>query len=414
MDILDTYLEDLSTYAYAEEPLIIQSEYFNVKILKAVEDLGNKIDLKQVLMVTAQTLSYSQFSRYFKSRPKMSLEDKKKAIENYFAHCGFGKLSMRGISNKGGYAELISDHYANAWKKYYGEREATKPGVGYFACGFICGATEAIFGVPSGTFDGKQSKCISKGDDKSRFDTFRGLKRKLGPSPGFGKQQEEDESASDLSGVDDLKVIDYIKGLKMSGLTHESGFMEEFGANWTKHYANYHAIVMIKLLMQAEKKLGKGGIAHIRKIFAETAESNAYIILGKVLNSVFWKEKVEGIIEGDASSLWHACLDIMTGFGYGKWELVEGSSTEYKVNVINNPETNAFLKLVGNTKAPLGYCTGGFLTGLANYVRQKPSQGKIDDAFVDQMKSSRGDITYKEEQSRMVGAEKDTLMILVH
>lgn len=414
MEILDTYLEDKSTYQFAKEPLSLQSEYFNVAILKAIEQLGGKIDLKPVLLVSAQILSYAQFSKFFKDKEKMNEDDRKKLVENYFAHCGFGKLSLRSISNKGGHAELISDHYASAWIKYFGERSNNQAGVGYFTCGFLCGVVEAIYGVPSGTFDGKQSQCISKGEGKSRFEIFRGLKRKLNPSPSFGKQQEEDEPLTDTSGINDYKVIESIKNLHLTGLATDHGFIEAFDSTWTKHYANYHPLVMIKLLMQAEKKLGKGGVAHIRKIFTECAESNAYFTLGKVLNSSFWKEKITGIVSSDPNSLWHASLDVMTAFGCGRWELAEGSSTEYKVNVINNPDTNAFLKLVGNTKAPLGYCTGGFLVGLANYIQKNSKPESVDADFIEQMKAAKGDISYKEEQSRMVGSEKDTLMILVH
>ena len=414
MEILDTYLEDKSTYQFAEEPMSLQSEYFNVSILKAIEPLGAKIDLKPVLMVSAQILSYAQFSKFFKDKEKMREEDRKKFIENYFAHCGFGKVSLKSISNKGGHADLNSDHYANAWVKHFGPRQKNQTGVGYFTCGFLCGAIEAMFGVPSGTFDGKQSFCLSRGDEKSRFEIFRGLRRKLNPSPSVGKRQGEDESITDLSGINDFKIIEAIKDLHLTGLATDNGFIDSFGSTWTKHYANYHPLVMIKLLMQAEKKLGKGGVGHIRKIFTEEAEKNAYFILGKVLNSAFWKEKTNGLVGSDTISMWHACLDIMTGFGCGKWELAEGSSTEYKVNIINNPETNAFLKLVGNTKAPLGYYTGGFLTGLANYLQKNPKTQGIDSEFIEDLKNTKGDISYKEEQSRMVGSEKDMLMILVH
>ncbi|SMD31877.1 hypothetical protein SAMN04488029_0215 [Reichenbachiella faecimaris] len=414
MEILDTYLEDKSTYQFGEEPLSLQSEYFNVSILKAIEQLGGKIDLKPVLVVSAQVLSYAQFSKFFEEQRKMKEEDRKKFIENYFAHCGFGKLSVRSISNKGGHADLNSDHYASTWIKYFGERPKNHPGVGYFTCGFLCGAIEAMYEVPCGTFDGKQSQCMSRGESKSRFEIFRGLRRKLNPSPSFGKQQEEDEPLTDTSGINDYKIIELIKNLHLTGLATDNGFIDAFDSTWTKHYANYHPLVMIKLLMQAEKKLGKGGVGHIRKIFTEAAEGNAYFTLGKILNSKFWKENVTGIASTDMNGKWHSCLDIMTGFGCGRWELAEGSSTEYKVNVINNPETNAFLKLVGNTKAPLGYSTGGFLMGLANYIQKNPSPEAVDTDFVEQMKSAKGDISYKEEQSRMVGSEKDTLMILVH
>lgn len=414
MEILDTYLEDKSTYQFAEEPLSLQSEYFNVSILKEIEKLGGKIDLNPVLVVSAQVLSYAQFSKFFKAQRKMSEEDRKKFVENYFAHCGFGKLSMRSVSNKGGHAELISDHFASAWFKYFGERPKNQAGVGYFVCGYLCGAVEAIYEVPSGTFDGKQTLCISKGDNKSRFEVFRGRRRTLNPSPSVGKLQEEDESLTDTSGINDFKVIELIRDLHLTGLATDKGLIEYFGSSWTKIYANYYPLVMIKLLMQAEKKLGKGGVGHIRKIFTEGAEKNAYFILGKVLNSDFWKEKIKGIVSSDTSGMWHACLDIMSAFGCGKWELAEGSSTEYKVNVINNPETNAFLKLVGNTKAPLGYYTGGFLTGLAHYIRTNPKPDAVDANFIEEMRTSKGDISYKEEQSRMTGSEKDTLMILVH
>jgi hypothetical protein len=409
--LFDTYHNDRSTFQFADEPIVIQSDYFNVNFLKSLEELNGKINVSQLLVESAHEVAYSQLSVFFKKNEKLSDTDKKKFIEDYYAHCGFGKISLKAISNKGGYAILESEHYAEAWLKYFGERKSSEHGVGYFTVGFLSGAVEALFGTTLGTFAGKQSLCISKGDEVSRFDIFRGLKKKLHNSPGLGKEQGEIKPIDNIDGIDDQKIVDLIKTLNFSGIKDSKGFIENFESNWTRHYANYYSMIVIKLLMQAEKKLGKGGVEVIKKMLTDVGESNAYFVFGKIVNSEYWQENIIPSLGSDNNQQMHGCLDIMTAFGFGKWELVEHTDHNFTFNITNNPNTNAFLKLVGNTKAPLGYYTGGFLIGLVNFIAHNPKSKAIDNDFVENLKSSKNNMSYQEIKSRMVGADRDTIVV---
>ena len=409
METFDIYHSDKNIYEFAEEPLVIQSEYYNVSFQNAIEKFGDKIDLKQLLTLTAHEVVYSQFSKHFKKNDKLVLKERKKIVEDYFSHCGFGDLSLSSITNKGGYVELNSDHYAKAWIKHFGERPKTDPGVGYFTIGFLCGVIDAIFDVNPGTFDGKQSYCLSRGDDKSRFDIFRGLKKKLNASPLLGKFQEEDGNHD--TATSDENVINQVRNSNLSGVGTENGLIEEFGITWTKHYANYFSMIIIKLLMQAQKKLGKGSILKINSLLSESSEKDAYFTFGKLMNSDFWSNQILPNIEADHDGPLKACLEIMAGFGHGKWKLVANEGNDYTFDITNNPETNAFLKLVGNTKSPIGFTSIGYVKGLINLNSQESTPSTFNNAMLDQLVSESKSYTCKESESRMVGAEKDTLVI---
>lgn len=411
MPIFDVYHNDNHTFQFADEPIVIQSDYFNIGLIKSIETLSKKIDVRGLLVDSAHEVVYSQLRKCFDSNEKMETAEKKEFVEQYFAHCGFGKISLKYLSSKGGYVEMESEHHAEAWLKYYGKRKFSNHGLGYFIIGFLSGAVEAIFDKALGTFDGKQSSCIAKGDEVSRFDIFRGLKKKMHISPGLGKSQKENQPTSNIDGIDDAKIVDLIQSLNLSGLNNEKGFIENFDAHWTRHYANYYSLIVIKLLMQAEKKLGRGGVAQIKVLLSNLGETNAYVVFGKMINSDYWQEHITPTLGSDNNQQMHGCLDIMTAFGYGRWELTEHTALNFTYNISNNPYSNAFLKLVGNTKAPLGFYTGGFLLGLANFIARNPKSKSIDNDFVEKLRSLKGNMSYLETQSRMVGADRDTIVV---
>ncbi len=399
-----SYHEDINVYEFNEEPLFLQSEYYNVYFQKALENLGEAFDLKNLLSTTAQEIAYGQFSRLFKNRSKLTVDDRKRVVEEYFAYCGFGKLDLKPIQAKGGHVDVAAEHYASAWVRHFGPRAESESGVCYYTLGFLCGIIEAIFDAKPGVFDGKQLMCTSKGDDICRFEIYRGFKRKLNPSPGMGKPTTIGQGTAESPNETTKVVLD----LNPNGLEDDEGLIKMFDTTFTRHSVNYFALIEIKLLMQARKKLGSTGMKQVKNLIAKTSERNAYFTYSRILNSDFWQAHLKEGGDASGASLMTNLLNITTGMGLGKWSLIDYSGDEVKVSVSNSPRTNAYLKLVGNTKAPIGFYNGGLLVGLANLV----AQGASDSMDKEQIEKLAEDNSYQfaEETSRMTGAEEDTLI----
>ncbi len=403
-----SYLSDKNVYEFYQEPLFLTSEYFNIHFQKSLEDLGEGLDLKSILSTSAQEIASSQFIKYFQDNEKHSVEEKKQVVTDYFADCGFGILDLKSIQAKGGHIDVYNEHYGTAWVKHFGKRNEDLPGVGYFTMGFLCGIIEAIFGTKPGTFDGKQLSCISQGKDHSRFEIFRGFRRKINRSPGLGKSQSKQASHED-SGV---LVIESLMEMINAHNENESGQLEWFDTTFTKHYANYYALVEIKLLMQANKKLGPQGFKSVKKALLDVSQKNAYFTFGKIFNSEYWQKELKQNKDLNTSGGMKNCMSLMTTMGYGFWDFMPTEiSNQYRIVIHNCPRTNAFLKLVGNTKAPLGFINGSSLVGLANLIEKGTSaEGGIDNEFVDELFKSNH-FEYVEKDSRMIGGESDTLVV---
>jgi len=413
MSDFDAYFDKGNAFQFSNETLILQSDYFNILFQKSIEELGDKINVRNILVNSAQEVAYHQFYTYFADNPALEVEDRKKIVADYFAYCGFGRLSLKFIQIKGGHVETPYEHYGEAWKKWFDLRNEADACLGYFTLGFLCGATEAIFDVKPGTFEGKQVFCISKGHPFSRFEIFRGLKKNLHTSPGLGATQEEAEGVTDVSGIDAGFISDAIQGLQFDGSKREDGYIEHFDRIFTKHYANYFALVCVKLLMQAEKKLGANGLAQIKQLITSCAESNAYYMMSGLIGSSYWQEKIAPNLLGtDSINLVHAGLDAISGFGLGKWELSGTENDEFRISIVNNFETNAYLKLVGNTKTAINYYTGGFLCGMVNLITSgNAATLKPEIEEFQKLLNAGTKYEYVAEQSRMVGAERDVFLL---
>lgn len=402
-----SYQVDKNTYEFNQEPLFLQSEYFNVHFQKALEDLGDGLDLKEILGASAHEVAYSQFSSLFKQNEKWDLNERKQIVSEYFAACGFGKLDLKPIQAKGGHIEIHHEHYASAWVRHFGVRSEEKPAVGHFALGFLCGMVEALFDTKPGLFDGKQETCISKGDSVSRFEVFRGFKRKINHSPGLGKPAIVIE---DVVKPNESLIDAFIEQM-MSASDNDSGWIEQFDTTFTKHYVNYYALVEIRLLMLANKKLGPNGLKSVRKELTEVSQKNAYFTFGKILNSEFWQKELKSNEGMKSASSLENTLDLISAMGFGHWQAEEtGDPNQFKVVIRNCPRTNAYLKLVGNTKASIGFMNGSMLSGIAAFLENGESQSKsIDNDYVDSLAASNH-FTYAEESSRMTGGDQDVLI----
>lgn len=410
----DRYQEDKKLFTFCGESLCYQSDYFNLYLQKSIESLPDGIDKEDLLVTTAQEISYAVFTKFFKNRDRFSKEFvRKKFVQDYYAHCGFGRIDLKSIQPKGGYIEAVSEHYSMAWRDMFGIQGKDKPGVAHFSLGFLCGAVEAIFEVVPGSFRGKQLLCLSKGDSVCKFEIYRGLNRKIRISPGLGKVQSSDvEHPAAIAVANGKSVLEGIMELNLSGTDNKKGLIDQFDMTITKHFANYFSVIQIKLLMQAKNKLGANGMKQIKVMLEKLGERTAYYTVGKLLNSDYWHDYIESSVGKDRESIIQACLDIQTSLGQGEWKLLVATPTDFKAELINYPETNAFLKLVGNTKSSINFFPAGFLMGVAHVLEKGyKSSGGVTLQYVENLVKEGHKFRYKQPSSRMVGEDIDTIAV---
>lgn len=407
------YLKDRNAFVFGNEPLIFHCHHYNCFFQKSIEDTRKYIDVYPILINSAHELVYSQFSNYFKENNNLSINERKRVVEKYYSFCGFGKIGLKRITTKGGHVKTPYEHYSINWSKKFGTRKDDEPGVSFFTLGFLCGAAEAIFDIPLGTFSSKQDKCLSKGDDICKFEIFRGLKKNLHPSPGEGEFQVFDAlpNPSDTS-VDYDSIRESFINMPIQG-DSKTGLIDAFGVSFTRHYANYYCLVSIRILIELEKKHGKDGIHIAKSLMIEAGEVCAFNTLGGIMLSTEWESLIMPMIKSHDDWV-HGIVACVNALGWGRWEIeILDSEGDSVFNIISAYESNSFLKMVGKSKEPICYLLEGCLSGIMNLlyhgdITQKP---QLDEAFYNEVFKTKGKFEAKESSTRMMGADEDKINV---
>ena len=376
MNNFGEFIKDRNAFVFAGEPLVLQSDFYNCFLQKSMESTVNHIDVHSIFTNSAHEIVFAQWSKHFEENKIFSIDERKKTIEDYYSSCGFGKISLRGVTPKGGHVETPYEHYASAWKKNNEERIEEEGGVSFFTLGFLCGATEAVYDIPLGTFTGKQVKCLSLGDEICRFEVFRGLKKKLHESPEEGVIQNFDSLPNpDDCTIDYNSIRESMTDMNLKG-SSDTGLIEAFGTLFVRHYANYFCLISIRMMIELEKKSGNEGINMAKAMMQEAGNVCAFYTLGAIMSSNEWQSTIEPNLKSNNDRL-HGILACINGLGWGKWELenvdIEGDTI---FNIEGGYESNSFLKMVGKSKVPICYFLQGTLSGIMNMIYRSDMSNK--------------------------------------
>jgi len=413
MNDFGEYLIDRNAFVFSGEPLVFHSDHYNCFLQKSIEKTKDYIDVYPILINSAHELVYTQFSNYFSENTRLSIKERKAVVEEYYSFCGFGKISLRGITPKGGHVVTPYEHYSMGWKSKFGARKEDELGVSFFTLGFLCGATEAILDIPLGTFSGKQDKCLTKGDDVCRFENFRGLKKNLHSSPGEGVFQKFDSLPNSLdTSVDYDAIRTALINMHIQG-DSKTGLIEAFGVSLTRHYANYHCLISIRILIELEKKRGKEGLNIAKSLMVEAGQVDAFYMLGNIMQSQEWESLVAPMI--NTQDGWaHGIVGCVNALGWGRWEIEAlNSGGDSVFNIESGYESNSFLKMVGKAKEPICYFLEGSISGIMNLLYQadltlKPT---LDETFYREVFRTEGKFETNESNTRLMGADKDEITV---
>jgi|GEM_PF-231797 len=405
--------KDRHSYTAIGEPLIFHCHHYNTYLQAVIEDTHEYLNVYPVLIRSAQEIVYSQFHVFFQDNP-MAADLRKQTVQDFFRFCGFGMMDLSVATLSGGKVIVNSDHYAAGWKSKFGERSKDKHGVSFFTLGFIKGALEAIYDLPNGYFEGKQTQCIAQGASTSEFVIVKDEQNSLyQPSPAEGAFQSYQHTNHVDSKVDYLGIREALINMPLEG--HEkTGLIDAFGVLLTRMYANYYCLISYRFLRLFEEKMGLHGTATACDLLTEAGHVCAFNTFGGIMQSAEWNGLIKPSLQSKEDWV-HGIIAVVNALGWGFWELVELVPNEkLVVKIVSGYEANAYTKNFGKSSYPISFLATGGTAGIMNLIyntQLTEKQITLDDAQYKQIYSSNNLFTSTQIQCRAMGDAFDVFEV---
>ncbi|MDW8058346.1 MAG: hypothetical protein RMJ57_08720 [Bacteroidia bacterium] len=298
------------------EPHVVHCHYYNHFLQTAVEDAEAFYPVEEVLVWTAQEIAHNLFSHIFQEEKVIAPEDRKSVVEAIFTQCGYGKVSLSSITEKGGEIGTPYEHYAYTYEATFPRRLKGKRGVSYFAQGYLAGAIEAVYDLPLGSIHSEQIACLTQGDSEVRWRFWRGEKPlPLSPSIGAGAVQPGELPHPPGSSFPASQIRDGFLKLPLSA-DPETGLIEAFGVVLTLIPANYYALISERHLRRMEKIAGTEVRPLILDMLIESGHVCAFNTLGGIMQSAEWDAIVRPHLRNPEDWL-YGITAIMPALGWG-------------------------------------------------------------------------------------------------
>ena len=371
------YLTERNAYIASGEPAIFHCHHYNCYLQAVLLDTSHYIKgIPELLKNTAHEIAYHQFTTYFNQYAELEIAEKKHIVEDYFRFAGFGLIDLSGVKEEGGIVETFSEHYGIAFKSKFGLQ---KEPVAFFSCGFLAGATEAIYSLNLGSINVKQELCLSRGEDKSRFDIHKVTSRKeLTVSQQEGVYQVAELNNPETTAVDYLSIREAITQIKLEG-AESTGLLEAFGVLLTRHYANYYSNISYGFLNLFSKQMGNDAISIAADLLTEAGHVCAFNTFGGVMQSNEWNAMIKPMLRTKEDWV-HGMTAVVNAFGWGFWEVLELREDKVVMKITSGYESNAYLKCYTECPSiPISFLATGGVAGLMNliYVLDLPSKTPI-------------------------------------
>ena len=358
-----------NTYTAAHEPMIFHCHHYNTVLQATLEDTRDYIDIYPILVDSAQEIVFSQLSAFFAESNLTDIIERKAAVEDFFAFCGYGKFSLDNLTPIGGKIIAETDHYSYGWKVKFGLRADDLPMVSFFTRGFLAGATDAIFNLPLGTSDCVQLTCYTKGDAFPSFEVSKSSSiKKLIASPKLGKTQAyELKNPTDETDVNYLGIREALTGMPIEG-TATKGMIDAFGVLLTRMLANYYCQISYKTLKKLETLMGNDGLHLANLLLTEAGHNCAFYTFGGVMESAEWNGLIKPMCKTREDWV-HGIVAVVNAFGWGFWEVLElVPNKKLVLKVHNGYEANSYLAAFGNGVVPISFLAKGATMGIMNLL----------------------------------------------
>ncbi len=404
-----TYLPTRNACLAGAEPLVFHCHHYNTFLQNTLEDASAYLPVHPILVESAQEIVHGQFKAYFREQPHLSIPERKQVVEDYFRYSGFGKVSLSGVSAKGGMVQASSDHYGIGYRTKFGPRHQDASGVSFFTAGYVAGATEAIYDAPLGSLSVRQTDCLAKGDPESRFVLAPSQPRKaLRPSPREGLYQMAQLRNAAASPVDYLAIREALTQMPIEG-GPQDGLIDAFGVLLTRMYANYYALISYRFLNAMEAEMGPVGVSIAKELLVEAGHTCAFYTFGGIMQSAEWAGLIQPMLRSREDWV-HGIVACVNAFGWGFWqvaELVPGQKLVIRIK--SGYEANAYLGAFGQSTLPISFLATGGTAGIMNllYHGDVTSHPELSDAYYQQTFKHAGRFTATQTRCRAMGDEYD-------
>lgn len=400
------YLFDRNAYISAKEPTIFHCHHYNCYLQAVLVDTADYLPgVTDILVNSSQELTHQHFSTHFSTQEPT--ENRKKIVEDYFRFAGFGIIDLSNLQKEGGTVTSSSDHYGTGWLSKFGKSDHH---VSFFSLGFLLGASEAIYNLPLGTLDGKQTSCISKGDSSSTFElTSATSQKQLKPSPQEGNFVSYTQSQPNTP-VLYTPIKEALTGMPIEG-SAETGLIDAFGVLLTRHYANYYCNISYSFMDLFLEKMGEDGKQTAIELLTEAGHVCAFNTFGGIMQSNEWNGMIKPMFATKEDWV-HGIVAVVNALGWGAWEIVDlvpGKKLTLKIN--NGYESNSYVSSRGQSEFPISFLATGGVAGIMNlvYTLDLPNTAPItlDENQYQQIFLNSNNFVSKQTKCRAMGDDYD-------
>ncbi|MCS7188458.1 MAG: hypothetical protein RMJ66_08765 [Bacteroidia bacterium] len=329
------------TLVLGGEPHVVHCHFYNHFFQTSIEDAARYYPVEEVLVWTAQEIGHSLFRELFQELGASDIGHRKAVVESVFARCGYGRVSLEGVSAEGGKVNTPYEHYAYTYAATFPPRAPGQRGVSYFSQGYLAGALEAIYDLSLGSMGSRQTACLSLGDRVVEWEFFRlGTPLPLFFSPQEGRYEEGTIHQPSHTRVPIAQIRDAVLGLPL--LPDETtGLIEAFGVVLTFTPANYYGLVSDRHVARIEKAVGSEIRPVVLNMLIESGHVCAFNTVGSILQSAEWDAVVRPYL--DSSEDWfYGLAGCFPAIGWGLVEYLDRPNSEGgRVKFINWYETTA-------------------------------------------------------------------------
>ncbi len=408
------YLLDRNAFIKGGEPMIFHCHHYNVFLQMSIEETKEYIDAVTILKDSGQEVVYAQMKNLLADIS--DIHDRKRAVQDHYRWAGFGLIDLNGIEAEGGTTQTNSEHYASSWKMKFGLRKEDENGVSYFTCGFLAGATEAIYNLPLGTLETEQTKCLSKGHDVCEFVVKqRATPADLDESPGEGEYQTISKYPQPKgTDVNYAGIREALINMPIEG-SEDDGLINAFGVVLTRHYANYYALISLRTMLSMEAVFQEAGVSIVRDLLREAGHVCAFNTLGGIMESNEWEAMIQPMIK--TKDDWtHGIIAVCNAMGWGVFEIGTIRPEEQTLfRVTSGYESNAYKKLyIENTHYTTACFAAGAFAGIMNliYHGDISTKPELNESYYNQTFKTRGRFDGGQVKARTMGDEFDNFRVV--
>lgn len=378
-----TYDKGFHAYWVGSEPMIFHCHHYNLFLQNSIKDAGEFFDADTLLAQSAEFVVYNQFVELFGKRNEKNASTE--TLLDSFSLFGFGKLNIDTINADGGKISSKNEHYSVGYISKYPVPSPDTEGVSYFAKGFIAALFAYLNQQPIFSYQVKQTKCLSKGNESIEFEATR-LSTPAQPicnyyaGKGMLGQEYHYHNHKD-SPVDYLGIREALTQMVLAG-SSETGLIDAFGVLLTRHYANYYCNISLGLLQNMYKELGNQGIELVQDLLIEAGHICAFNTMGGIMTSMEWEALIKPTLKSREDWI-HGIIACINALGWGTYiirELIPYKSLT--VEIFNDYEGNHCLVRKHDFNTPISYLATGVVAGIMNLlynadITQKPVLNEV-------------------------------------